>query len=307
MEEASRRMVSRSSEPTVGVLGEHRETTGMGRFRKRMASSLLREVWQFYALAVIPRALDDSWRFLRKHFTGELCFAALLFLVAWFTHEDKLVANLGASFVLLVKAVVLFAVVLFVVELLLAPVRVNRDLRRELVEKDKQFEIYLQKRGALARQYASNITHIEPSLAAIQRQIGTELRDILRKIEMVKATNPPSYPHGFQLPRARFTQYQERLSELPDLYAIVERAYSAAHHVNSALDMRRARARVGWTIGVHPDDRLDDAYEAAGEALDAMDESRGEVFESTLDRTARRVLEDFVREDETRGEGDKRP
>jgi hypothetical protein len=49
------------------------------------------------------------------------------------------------------------------------------------------------------------------------------------------------------------------------------------------------------------DDGLDAAYESAGEALDALEEPRGEVWESGVDRDVRTVTEDVVREGVQRG------
>jgi hypothetical protein len=48
-----------------------------------------------------------------------------------------------------------------------------------------------------------------------------------------------------------------------------------------------------------PDERLEAAYDAAGEALDALDEPRGEVWETEAQRAARLVAEDVARELET--------
>jgi hypothetical protein len=121
------------------------------------------------------------------------------------------------------------------------------------------------------------IADYEDRLKIVVPQFGTELRDIRHKIEIVRSTRPhPHYSDGFQLPNARWDEYDEILAASPDIYRVVERAYTAAHHVNSALDMRRTRANAGQTIGVIPEDGLDAAYDAAGEALDALGEPRGE-------------------------------
>lgn len=77
----------------------------------------------------------------------------------------------------------------------------------------------------------------------------------------------------------------------------MERAYTAAHHVNEALQMRRTRAgRSDQIIGVIADDGLDEAYDAAGDALDALGEPRGEVWESGAQRAVRLVTDDILRE-----------
>jgi hypothetical protein len=139
-----------------------------------------------------------------------------------------------------------------------------------------------------------------PAMTIAGRQIGTELRDIRHKIEIVRSTRPsPHYSHGFRLPNARFDEYDEILAEDPELYPIVERAYTKAHHVNEALDMRRTRANPGQTIAVIPDDGLDAAYDASGEALDALGEERGEPFETEADRAVRMVAEDIAAEIES--------
>jgi hypothetical protein len=134
-------------------------------------------------------------------------------------------------------------------------------------------------------------------LSIASRQIGTELRDIRHKIEIVRATRPTRhYGAGFRLPGARWDEYDEVLAANPALYATVERAYTAAHHVNEAVDMRRTRAKPGMTLGVIAEDGLDEAYDAAGDALDALREPRGEPFESDYDRAVRLVTEDVVRD-----------
>jgi hypothetical protein len=133
-------------------------------------------------------------------------------------------------------------------------------------------------------------------LAALSRQLGTELRDIRHKVEIVQSTRPhPHYSHGFHLPAARWDEFDDELATFPDLYKVVERAYTAAHHVNEALEMRRTRARKPeQTLGVIKDDGLDEAYEAAGDALDALEEPRGEVWETAAGRAVRLVAEDVM-------------
>jgi hypothetical protein len=123
--------------------------------------------------------------------------------------------------------------------------------------------------------------------------LGTELRDIRHKIEIVWSTRPhPHYSHAFQLPAARWDEYDELLAAHPVLYATVERAYTAAHHVNEALAMRRTRSGSDTqTLGVTQEEDLQSAYDAAGEALDALNEPRGEKFESVTVRAAREVIE----------------
>lgn len=73
--------------------------------------------------------------------------------------------------------------------LVLAPVRIHHEVRKELSDQAEQFKSYLRHSSAVAQKYGSNITHL-PSLAAASRQIGTELRDIRHKIEVVRSTRP---------------------------------------------------------------------------------------------------------------------
>jgi len=56
------------------------------------------------------------------------------------------------------------------------------------------------------------------------------------------------------------------------------------------------RAGVGKTVGVIADDGLDEAYDAAGVALDALGESRGEPWETGAQAAVRAVTEDIQRE-----------
>jgi hypothetical protein len=142
-------------------------------------------------------------------------------------------------------------------------------------------------------------------LRAISLQMGTELRDIRYKIELVRSTRPtPQYSHGFTLPAARWGEHHANLAEHPALYAAVEQAYTAAHRVNEALNMRRTRAgKPDALLGVIPDDGLDDAYEAAGRALDALGEPPGEAWETAAQRAVRGVTEDILSDlQEPRGE-----
>lgn len=199
-----------------------------------------------------------------------------------------------SSLIVLLEAVAIAGAVLFLWELLMAPVRVNRSLEEKLVEQRREATAALTHSAQIGHDYGSNIAR-GVSLPAVRRQLGTELRDIRHKIELVKTTRV--YRRGFQLPAARWDQYDEVLAERPELYGVVDKAYTAAHHVNEAVALRATRI-VGKDVqlGVHPDDGLDAAYDAAGEALDALGESRGEAFESAADRAARLVTEDVLQE-----------
>jgi len=168
-------------------------------------------------------------------------------------------------------------------------------MKSELVEANYKLEEEL--RGyRWPEQQAAELRKTKLRNAALP--LGTELRDIRHKIELVKSTRPnPHYSHGFRLPGARWDEYDSFLAaDWPDLYPIIERAYTAAHHVNEALKMRETRAGVGKTVGVIADDGLDEAYDAAGVALDALGESRGEPWETGAQAAVRAVTEDIQRE-----------
>src|SRR5207253_61670 len=111
------------------------------------------------------------------------------------------------------------------------------------------------------------------------RRLGTELRDMRLMIERVKATSPMAYPRGFRLPVARWQEYEPLLADHPDIYRLVERAYTAANGVNEVLRLREGRqgANVA-TLGVISEDGLDETHGAAGEALDALGEGHNAPF-----------------------------
>ena len=92
------------------------------------------------------------------------------------------------------------------------------------------------------------------------------------------------------LPAARWDEYDDELAAWPDLYEAVERAYTAADHFNGALDIRRARARPGQTLGMIPDDEIDTVYERAGEALEALGREPAPPWESVVQRVARELV-----------------
>ena len=132
-------------------------------------------------------------------------------------------------------------------------------------------------------------------VARIARTLGTELRDIRHKIDLARSTRPtPHYSHEFALPDQRWGETAQALAARPDLYAVVERAYVAAHHVNDVMRLRRTRAAPHVTLGIRSDDGLDDAYEAAGAALDALGEPRGDTYETPGQRAVRGVVEDLL-------------
>jgi hypothetical protein len=135
-------------------------------------------------------------------------------------------------------------------------------------------------------------------LTRVSRLLGTELRDIRHKIEIVQATRPrPHYPTAlnFDLPRARWDELAGLVAAQPDLYTTVERAYTAAQHVTDAVRMRARRSDAS-TLGVIGEDGLDEAYETAGTALDALGERRGSRWESAAQRAVRQVAEDIARD-----------
>ena len=104
----------------------------------------------------------------------------------------------------------------------------------------------------------------------------------------------PHYSHEFTLPTARWDEYGDVLAGSLELFREVEPAYAAVAHVHAALEMRRTRANPGQTLGVIGEDGLDDAYEKAGAALDALGEERGPVWQNAVDRAIAGVVEDIV-------------
>jgi hypothetical protein len=274
----------------------------------------LRTVAHFWAVLVLWRALRETARVLKRHLLKELILAAVLFGLAFLLKEKSpFIDELKNSLFLLLIAAGIYGVAVFVWQFLQRPVRIKRELEedrdrvRHEAEQDRkklleETTAALKHAGRIRRDYGSNIIHAAPSVDAIRRQLGTELRDIRHKIEIVNSTRPhPHYSPGFRLPAFRFDEYRERLAEDPELYAIVEKAYTAAHHVNEALQMRETRAGQGVTIGVIPDDGLDAAYSVAGEALDALNEPRGEPWETGAQRAVREVTEDMLAEVGDRG------
>lgn len=134
-------------------------------------------------------------------------------------------------------------------------------------------------------------------VSRVSKVLGTELRDIRHKIELVRATRPNSYSQEFELPFARWDEGASKLAASPELYEVVESAYTAARHVVDTFRIRRSRADFGVTIGVHQEDGLDEAYELAGKALDALGEPRGTPWESASARAVREVTEDLMHEE----------
>lgn len=127
--------------------------------------------------------------------------------------------------------------------------------------------------------------------------VGTELRDIRRSIETIK--NDGAYPRGFHFPTARWNEYEPVLAQHPEIHTKVGRAYAAAHELNKKLDQREAMRREQNTkpLGIKHDDELDKIHGLAGEALDVLNQHHNEPVETPLQRGAREVLEDMMRED----------
>jgi hypothetical protein len=255
----------------------------------------IRELARFWSVNVFWRALRDTLRVLRMHFGKELVLAAtLLGLSLLLNQEQTFVDELTNSLLLLALAAAISGGALFLWQFAMAPLRLKREVEQDRDRIRDEALAAITHSTQNYRKYGSNIAML-PSMPAVSRQLGTELRDIRHRIELVKTTRPhPHYSHGFRLPGARFDEYDEMLAERPELYPAVEKAYTAAHHVNEALAMRETRANTGATIGVIDDDGLDAAYEAAGEALDALGEPRGEVWESGANRAVRLVTEDVL-------------
>ena len=253
----------------------------------------------YYAWSVLKCATLPTWGFIknRRVDAGLVLVAGVVFFYrSQPSGKDKVGFNeviSGMLWGLVAVGGLVVAVALW--NLALAPYRVYSQMREA---KNARIEELAVEVGQLRYSIGQEAAIAEKRLGAVSRQLGTELRDIRHKIEIVKSTRPhPHYSRGFQLPAARWDQFDDELAEHPDLYRVVERAYTAAHHVNEALYMRRTRlARPDQTIGVIPDDGLDTAYEEAGKALDALRELHGEIWESAAQRTARLVTEDMLRE-----------
>jgi hypothetical protein len=125
---------------------------------------------------------------------------------------------------------------------------------------------------------------------AIVAQLATELRDIRRKIEKIQSMAHPTYWDGFQLPAARWDEFRDYLAKWPDLYAVVERAYVCANDVNEAVLWRRTTATTRL-IGPNRSDGLDKTHDAAGVALDALGEPRGEPYLSSTQVAAQKLMD----------------
>jgi hypothetical protein len=129
-----------------------------------------------------------------------------------------------------------------------------------------------------------------------KKVLGTELREIRTDIEKIKATNPPSYPPGFQFPGEAWTKHGPALEG--DTYDRVESAYVAAHHVTKFVQQREAKRRVGnrQPNEVHPEDKLDEVHGLAGEALDALGERHNKPFKTPYREAAEQIAGDIVLE-----------
>jgi hypothetical protein len=170
-----------------------------------------------------------------------------LLLAFLLNEKPPFIDELKNSLVLWVILALISGGLIFLWQFAMAPVRVKRELgedrERILRESDKERQTLLQEAkeereriikestdalqqaAKIRTAYGSNIVRT-PSREAIKRQLGTELRDIRHKIEIVKSTQPtPQYSHGFRLPNARFDEYRERLAEDAELYPVIEKAY----------------------------------------------------------------------------------
>ena len=242
-----------------------------------------------YMHLVLKAAVLPTGRFL-KDLRADLGLIVVVALVAVYQHPSGERITLADSLTAVIwgflAAGILVALV-FVWNLVQAPYRVYKAMEDELRETNWGLETELQRYRHPESQAAALR---EARLRQAALPLGTELRDIRHKIDIVRSTRPhPHYSHGFRLPGARWNDHHRFLAgDHADLYAIVECAYTASHHVNEALQMRETRAGAGKTLAVIPDDGLDEAYDAAGLALDALGESRGDpwVAEGQRQRSA---------------------
>jgi hypothetical protein len=251
-------------------------------------------IWASYKSLVLRAAWEPTARFLGS-LRAELGLLVVVAFVALLQQPERTLRDaVGAVSWGLLAAAILIGLA-FTWNLARAPYRVFRAMKSELMETNSKLEEELRS-YRWPEQQAAELRKTKLRNAALP--LGTELRDIRHKIEMVKSTRPnPHYSHGFRLPGAQWDQYDAFLAQdWPDLYPVVERAYTLAHHVNEALQMRETRAGAGRTLGVIPDDGLDEAYDAAGLALDALGELRGEQWRTRAQAAVDRVVDDIQRE-----------
>jgi hypothetical protein len=200
-------------------------------------------IWASYTSLVLKAAWEPTGRFL-KNLRAQIGLIVVGAGVAtyqrWgddaFTWTDAVTAALWG---LLVMGILIALV--FIWNLARAPYRVYRAMKSELQEANYKLEDEL-KGYRWPEQQEAELRKTKLRSAALP--LGTELRDIRHKIEVVKSTRPnPHYSHGFRLPGARWDQYDSFLAkDWPDLYPVIERAYTLAHHVNEALQVARSQS-----------------------------------------------------------------
>jgi hypothetical protein len=239
-----------------------------------------------YARLVIASGWSSTRRLLGDLRADLLLLSVSVLLVVGVWAADGSADGLSDGLVLAVAAVVVLVCLAFVVNLARAPAQLHAELQAQL---DRV-------------QAEASTSRSRVQVAA--RQLGTELRAIRNAVERIRSMKPhPIYPDGFSFPAYRWDEFDDLLAaEAPDLYEVVERAYVAAHGTNEVLRIRRQSAG-GHTLGETPDDRLDAAYELAGEALDALGEARGPVWETPAQEATRLVTEDILREADEDREG----
>lgn len=251
-------------------------------------------IWASYKSLVLKAGWEPTGRFLRD-LRVDVGLLVVVAFAALYQQEDRTLRDAVVAILWGLLAAGILIGLVFIWNLVRAPYRVYSAMKRELTQANYTLEEKL--RGyRWPEQQEAELRKSKLRSAALP--LGTELRDIRHKIEVVKSTRPhPQYSHGFRLPAARWDQYDSFLAkDWPDLYPVIERAYTLAHHVNEALQMRETRAGAGKTIGVIADDGLDEAYEAAGAALDALHQPRGEPWQTKAEAAVQMVADDIERE-----------
>lgn len=241
------------------------------------------------SVSVRQRAFRDfRQQFVRQGLGVGIALALLgplLYWVAEGTRQAK--AQVGLWVVSGAGPLVVVMVVLLLWCLLRAPLQLAVE---NLAEANARIATLV---GELATATAK-ASSFDDRLAVARARLGAELRETRHRIEIVRSTRPhPHYSHQFALPTLQWQEHGDVVAGSLELYRAVEPAYAAVAHVEAVLDMRRTRAGNG-TLGVIGEDRLDELYDAAGAALDALGEERGDVWQSGIDRAVAGVVEGLL-------------
>lgn len=111
----------------------------------------------------------------------------------------------------------------------------------------------------------------KPQLMSAARLLRTELRDIRHKIRMLHGD--PVLADGFAFPASQWNRYSELIAGYPELYDVLEAAYTAAHHANEIWRWRRTQATsrlIGANLEQDGIDLADQKAESAIRVLDSV-------------------------------------